>query len=158
MRASGLVLELSASDLSYFLACRHRTALDLAVALGARAAPKWVDPSLALLQQRGIDHERLYVEQLLEQGLQSVDITPHGGDNAVGKSIDAMRTGAALIIQPALRDGRWFGRPDLLRRVDRASRFGAWSYEVWDTKLTKDTRAGTILQVALYSELLETVQ
>ena len=82
MRASGPTLELSASDLSYFLACRHRTALDLAVARGARAAPSWVDPSLALLQQRGLDHERLYVEQLLEQGLQAIDITPHAGPDA----------------------------------------------------------------------------
>ena len=68
MRSAGPTLELSASDLSYFLACRHRTALDLAVAQGLRAAPTWVDPALALLQQRGLDHERLYVEQLLERG------------------------------------------------------------------------------------------
>ena len=142
MRATGPTLELSASDLSYFLACRHRTALDLAVAQGLRSAPAWVDPALALLQQRGLDHERLYVEQLLESGLKALDVTPHAGEHAVSRSIDAMRAGADLIIQPALRDGRWFGRPDLLRRVERASRFGAWSYEVWDTKLTKETRGG----------------
>jgi predicted RecB family nuclease len=158
MRTAGPPLELSASDLSYFLACRHRTALDLAVAQGIRKPPTWVDSALALLQQRGLDHERLYVEQLLESGLKAFDITPHGGERAVSKSLDAMRSGSDLIIQPALRDGRWFGRPDLLRRVERASRFGAWSYEVWDTKLTKDTRGGTILQLALYSDLLKTVQ
>lgn len=158
MRTTGPTLELSASDLSYFLACRHRTALDLAVAQGIRKPPTWVDPALALLQQRGLDHERLYVEQLLESGLKAVDVSPHAGEHAVSQSLDAMRTGADLIIQPALRDGCWFGRPDLLRRVERASRFGAWSYEVWDTKLTKETRGGTILQLALYSDLLKTAQ
>jgi hypothetical protein len=139
MRASGPTFELSASDLSYFLACRHRTALDLAVAQGIRAAPSWVGPALALLQQRGVDHERVYVEQLLEQGLQSADLTPHSGEDAVTKAVDAMRAGADLMIQPALRNGRWFGRPDLLRRVERRSALGAWSYDVWDTSYSTRT-------------------
>ena len=38
------------------------------------------------------------------------------------------------------------------------SALGAWSYEVVDTKLAKETRGGTILQLGLYSELLGDVQ
>src|SRR5262249_25357316 len=33
-----------------------------------------------------------------------------------------------------------------------------WSYEVVDTKLARETRAATILQISLYSELLEKAQ
>src|SRR2546428_14123295 len=93
-------VELSASDLSQFLGCRHRTALDLAVARGLRTAPAWVDPALVLLQQRGLEHERGYVETLRSQGLQVVDLAEHSGDDAVARSTDAMRAGASIILQP----------------------------------------------------------
>jgi uncharacterized protein len=149
---------MSASDLSQFLGCRHRTALDLAVAHGQRAAPTWVDPAMLVLQQRGLDHERSYADSLRAEGLTVIALADHAGDEAVDRSLDAMRAGTNVILQPALRNGSWFGRPDVLRRVETPSGFGAWSYEVVDTKLAKDTRGGTVLQLALYSELLGVVQ
>lgn len=54
--------------------------------------------------------------------------------------------------------GRWFGRPDVLRRVPKPSGLGDWSYEVYDCKLSRETKAETILQLALYSELLTEIQ
>lgn len=158
MRFSGTTIELSASDLSQFLGCRHRTALDLAVAHGQREAPTWIDPVMLVLQQRGLDHERNYADSLRSDGLTVVDLEDHGGDDAVDRSLDAMRAGTNVILQSALRNGRWFGRPDVLRRVETPSTFGAWSYQVLDTKLAKETRGGTVLQLALYSELLGVVQ
>jgi predicted RecB family nuclease len=158
MQLSGCALELSASDLSQFLSCRHLTALNVAVALGRRAAPAWVDPVLEVLQQRGLDHERSYVGALRTEGLTVLDLTARQGQDAVSRSLDGMREGCDVIVQPALRSGRWFGRPDLLRRREIPSALGPWSYEVYDTKLAKETRGGTILQLALYSELLGLVQ
>ncbi len=35
---------------------------------------------------------------------------------------------------------------------------GNWSYEVYDCKLARETKAATILQLALYSALLAGVQ
>ncbi len=46
------------------------------------------------------------------------------------------------------------GRPDVLRRLAKHSAKWDWSYEAVDTKLARETRAATILQLALYSELL----
>jgi uncharacterized protein len=46
----------------------------------------------------------------------------------------------------------------VLRRVERGSKFGAWSYEVYDCKLALETKATTILQLSLYSECLAGVQ
>jgi len=158
MRTSGSTIELSASDLSWFLGCRHRTALDLAVAHGQRKAPNWVDPVLELLRERGLAHERRYADALRAKGLTVIDLAEYSGSDAVERSLNAMRAGTNFILQPALRDGRWFGRPDVLSRVETPSAFGAWSYEVLDTKLAKETRGGTILQLALYSELLAVVQ
>ncbi len=158
MRVNGTTIEISASDLSHFLSCRHRIGLDLAVAQGLRAAPSWVDPMVAVLQERGREHERNYADTLREKGLKVIDLTDNLGDDAVAASIDAMRCGTQVILQPALRNGRWFGRPDILRRVETPSNFGLWSYEVWDTKLAKETRGGTVLQLGLYSELLGALQ
>jgi len=66
--------------------------------------------------------------------------------------------GVAVIAQATLANGRWFGRSDVLRRVERPSRFGDWSYEVYDCKLARETKAATVLQLSLYSELLATIQ
>jgi predicted RecB family nuclease len=41
-----------------------------------------------------------------------------------------------------------------LRRVERPSAFGTWSYEVIDTKLARETKGNTVLQISLYSDLL----
>ena len=158
MRTSGSTIELSASDLSQFLGCRYRTALDLAVAHGRREPPHWADPVLELLRERGLAHERRYADALRAKGFVVVDLVEHSGGDAVDRSLNAMRAGANFVLQPALRDGRWFGRPDVLSRVETPSALGAWSYEVLDTKLAKETRGGTILQLALYSEMLGLMQ
>lgn len=158
MRAGDKAIEISASDLSHFLGCRHRTGLDLAVARGMLKAPSWVDPIVAVLQQRGLEHERSYADSLREQGLKVSDLADRFGDDLLIASVDAMRSGLDVILQPALHVGNWFGRPDILRRVEGSSNFGAWSYEVFDTKLAKETRGGTVLQLALYSDLLRAIQ
>ena len=69
-----------------------------------------------------------------------------------------MRDGADVIVQGALSDGPWFGKPDLLRRVSAPSGLGEWSYEIADTKLARETRAGAILQLGLYSRMLAAAQ
>ena len=158
MRIANLEVELTATDLSWFLGCRHRTALDLAVARGQREAPKWVDPAVAVLAQRGLEHERAYVEALRAQGLTAIDLAEHQGERAVARTREEMAAGTSVIIQPALRDGRWFGRPDVLLRIETPSDLGGWSYQVIDTKLTRETRGGTVLQLALYSALLAIAQ
>ncbi len=158
MQMSGSAIELSASDLSGYLSCIHLTALDLAVAQGQRQASNWVDPALKVLRERGLDHERNYIEELCAQGVTVTDLSVYAGDDAIARSVDAMRTGVDVIVQPALRNDRWFGKPDVLRRNGLQSALGAWSYEVIDTKLAKETRGGTILQLELYSELLGLVQ
>jgi len=69
-----------------------------------------------------------------------------------------MRQGVDVIYQGCLRQGSWGGRPDLLRRVERPSGLGPWSYEVIDCKLASETKAETILQLCLYGELLGDLQ
>ena len=69
-----------------------------------------------------------------------------------------MQRGVDVLVQARLDNGSWMGYADILLKVEGTSIFGNWSYEVQDTKLAQNTRAATILQLCLYTELLSLVQ
>lgn len=132
--------------------------MELGEARGKHQRPAWHDPLLEALFRRGLEHERRYVESL-HGSSRVVDLRDLAGrDEAAAATLGAMRDGADVIVQAALTDGQWYGRPDVLLKVDGASALGAWSYEVADTKLALETRAGTILQLGLYCEMLGRAQ
>src|ERR1700732_4563920 len=159
MKASSGNIRLSASDLSNHLACHHLTSLDLAVSVGARSAPTWHSPDARVLQERGIAHENAYLKHLEAQGVSIVDLRDINGDErAFAETRAAMEQGVDAIAQATLAIGRWFGRSDVLRRVERASKLGSWSYEVYDCKLARETKAASILQLSLYSDLWGSIQ
>jgi uncharacterized protein len=151
-------LVLSATDLSNHLGCQHLTSLDLRVAHGLLGKPEVHDPNREALAARGLEHETRYLDSLREQGLRVENLKDLRGASAVESTLAAMRAGLDVIAQGSLRQGRWAGRPDVLRRVAGKSMFGTWSYDVVDTKLAAETRAGTILQLSLYSDLLAKAQ
>src|SRR5690242_11060618 len=146
-------LRLSATDLSNHLACRHLTGLELQVARGERDAPDWADPDLKVIQQLGERHEVAYLKFLEEQGkLTVINLKAIKNEKeAIEETLRLMASGADAIAQGALGDasikGGWFGRPDVLLRVSRPGKW-LWSYEVQDTKLTRETKATTILQLS----------
>jgi uncharacterized protein len=149
----------SASDLVGHLDCRHLTALDAAVESGSAQKPRIWDPVLEALVARGRAHEQQYVEHLQGQGFKVVAIEGGGVTSGqVERTLEAMRSGADVIVQGALLQGAWSGRTDILRRVEVPSALGAWSYEVIDTKLARETKGATVLQLSLYSDLLATAQ
>ena len=159
MKKMGSFYELSASDLVGYLNCRELSALDRAVSEGALAKPKVWDPLLEILWERGSIHERDYVEHLKSAGLDvvridGVDVT----QDAVTQTTSVMNSGIPVIVQGAMAHDGWIGRADILRRVEVPSALGAWSYEVIDTKLARETKAGTVLQLCLYSDLLSRAQ
>jgi predicted RecB family nuclease len=141
-------LTLSATDLARHLACRHLTMLDLRAARGEIERPYRNDPGLDALIERGFRHEAEYLDHLRRRGL-GVSQQP---------TLEAMKSGADVIVQADLQDGHWFGRADVLLRVDTPSNLGDWSYEVVDTKLARETRGGTILQLCHYTELVHHIQ
>lgn len=150
---------LSASDLVGYLNCQHLSALDLEVVHGHREKPKHYDPLLELLKERGNQHEQAYLEHLKKGGFQyvcidGVDIS----DVSVNATLEAMNSGVQIIVQAALRANGLVGRADILRRVEKPSRLGDWSYEIIDTKLSRETKGGSILQLCLYADLLSEVQ
>ncbi|WP_292580654.1 TM0106 family RecB-like putative nuclease, partial [Mesorhizobium sp.] len=150
---------MSASDLVGYLNCGHLAELDLQVADGALEKTKIWDPLLEILQLRGAAHEAAYVDHLRTSAFEVAVIEGKGiDDGSVAATIEAMRAGVQIIVQAALRSPPFTGRADILRRVETPSDLGAWSYEVVDTKLARETKGGTVLQLCLYSDLVGQVQ
>ncbi len=160
MQQIGETLRFSASDLVGHVDCHHLTALDAAVARGELRRPRFQDPLLQALFDRGLAHEHAYVEHLRRVGLEVIEIDGPAGINQtrVDRTIEVMSAGVGVIVQGAFLHDGWAGRTDILKRVEAASALGGWSYEVIDTKLARRTKGATILQLSLYSDLLSAVQ
>ncbi|MDE0692447.1 MAG: TM0106 family RecB-like putative nuclease [Gammaproteobacteria bacterium] len=153
-------LLLAPTDLGNFLGCRHRSGLDLGATEGGPTPPFRRSPVLDDLREKGIEHEKAYLEWLKAQGLEVAGAD--GPDSSVGTGLKGtlaqMRSGVDVIYQGTLADGGWSGRPDFLRKVSTASDLGDWSYEAYDAKLARETRAGAVLQLCVYSESLKAIQ
>ncbi|MEW6224619.1 MAG: TM0106 family RecB-like putative nuclease [Chloroflexota bacterium] len=158
-------LVVSATDLVGYLECDHLVTLEQLRARGELEKPFRDDPQLELVRKRGYDHEQRYIARLGELGRTVVEMqlrdpqTPADLRASEAETLAAMRAGADVIFQGTLFDGRWRGHPDfLVRRSDRPSDLGSWSYDVADTKLAKRVKAAAILQMCVYADLLERLQ
>jgi uncharacterized protein len=148
-------LVVSPSDLSTHLTCPRKTSLDLGVALQVLRKPTWRSALSDVLAKRGSAHEQAHLATLREQGLQLEDLT---GEDDPTKTEAAMRKGVDVIVQAPLERNGWFGYADILRRVSAPSALGDYSYEVEDTKLTRETKGGTILQLCAYTDMVAGIQ
>ena len=155
MRIDGRKVRLAPTDLSNYLSCAHLTQLDLGAARGLAERPAPSSPVIEELRAKGLAHEQAYAGHLQSLGLSFRDLDE---TYDVGATEAAMAEGVDVIYQAPLADSDWFGRADFLVRVETPSALGGWSYEAHDTKLARDTRAGTLLQLGVYSVLLGRLQ
>ena len=150
----------SATDLVNFLGCGHATFLDVRQLHDPAELPEEDDEQLELLQEKGLEHERSFLERLRAQGRGIIEIP---AEASLGERVDATRRamldGAEVIYQGALLTAPWHGFSDFLLRVDGvASRLGGYAYDVADTKLSRTARPKHVIQLCVYAELLEQVQ
>jgi predicted RecB family nuclease len=149
----------SATDVANFLACQHVSALERAEARKEIKKPFFDDPTVEMLQRLGNEHEQRHLRQLEEDGLTIAKIGLGGSwESAVAETEKAIRSGADAIYQATFLDAEWRGRSDFLIRVNTRSELGDWSYEVVETKLARSTKAGAIVQLCFYSDLLRKMQ
>ncbi len=150
-------LRLSASDITSFSACPHKSALDAAVAHGTHPrAPYYPDPLADLLRERGLAHEAAYLAAL--RTTRTVESIPEHAPDAPALTLAAMERGADVIYQGTLHISPWRGRPDFLLRVPSPHGTWGWSYEPADAKLALTARVAGLLQLCFYAELLSTLQ
>jgi uncharacterized protein len=144
----------SATDLVNFLGCGHASFLDLRQLRSPVELPP-PDPQAALLQEKGLEHERAYLAALKERGLHVAEIDAELPlEQRVALTREAMTAGAEVIYQGALIAPPWHGYSDFLTRVDEPSGFGAWSYEPSDTKLSRSAKPKHVVQLCVYAALV----
>ncbi len=159
-------LVLSATDLVGFLACEHLTNLERAATAGLVRRPNRDDPEIEVIARRGFQHEQRFLDELRAEGRQVTEIARDGSAAHDGAALRAaaeetaaaLRRGDEVVYQATFFDGHWRGHADFLVRVEAPSDLGAWSYEVWDTKLARRTKGGALIQMCLYSDLLAAIQ
>jgi uncharacterized protein len=167
MQLVGTDLLLSATDLARFSGCAQRTWLDRLKALGLDEPERFgPDLRLQLLRERGIEHERAYLERLEGEGKRVVrfgpiakeERGPEGYARRAAETLAALREGPDVMYQGTLYDGRWLGLVDFLTQAEERSELGAWSYEVAGAKLAREAKASAVLQACAYSEMLARLQ
>lgn len=155
MKAQGEGVSLTPTDVAHHLACQHRTQLERKRLAGELDDVFRPDARLEAMIQRGEEHERAYIDTLRAQGLQVVDLSDSRDPAA---TLSAMQAGVDVIVQAPLGNDTFFGIADVLLRVATPSSFASHSYEPVDTKLAAETKAGSLLQVLTYCELLHRMQ
>src|SRR5271155_5432013 len=99
MRIRQGAVTIAATDLANHLSCHHLTTLDLRLAKGEIAEPSWENPHLRVLQQRGLGHEKAYIESLRCKGLSMVDLSNEAEEAAGEATRAAMESGPQVIVQ-----------------------------------------------------------
>lgn len=159
MKLANGQISLSATDLSNHLSCTHLTQLNRRHAYKELVRPERKNRFLDRIIERGLKHEEAYIDHLKTDASRNVVEFEYKEPNVEEKTLEAMKDGVGIIAQGALSNACWSGRPDLLIKIPTPSpAFGDWSYEVADTKLTKTTKASTILQLCVYSEMIAEIQ
>lgn len=145
----------SPTALAAHLSCRHLTQLERQRRAGTLVITFGKDPRLEALQERGRQHELAYLARLHADRRTVCDLTD---SRDPAHTLEAMRKGYGAIVQAPLANDIFFGIADVLLKCEPSSALGEYSYEPVDTKLSRQTRASSLLQLAAYCELLRDAQ
>lgn len=149
-------MHLTPTQLADHLGCPHLTQLERQRREGLLRIDFSPDPRLDALRERGRQHEQAYVETLRGEGRSVCDLRDQRDPVATRR---AMEAGFGAIVQATLRNRVFSGVADVLLRVEStATNLAGYAYEPVDTKLSLETKAGTILQLSTYAELLQSMQ
>ncbi len=112
-----------------------------------------------LLQQKGLEHEASYLQQLKDEGKSVVEIPKDRNlQDCAQLTLEAMQSGTDVIYQAVFFAPPWRGDADFLIKCATPSDLGDFSYEVLDTKLSRTAEPKHIMQLCVYSELLTDLQ
>ena len=147
----------SASDFTKFVECKYASYTDY-ISLTKDIERRETPYSLKLYQEKGIIHEKDYLNQLKKDYSHVVEIKEKKLEDQIKKTNKAMESGAEIIFQAAFMHENLIGYADFLIKKNTPSIFGDYSYEVIDTKSSLKQRAKFILQLCFYNELLSKTQ
>ena len=111
--------------------------------------------------EKGNIHEKDYLKELKKKYKKVIDLknSKLSKEEKVPKTIQAMKDGWEVIHGGYLKRGSWRGEFDfLIINKDVKSKFGDYSYEVIDTKNSNKPKPDHIIQLGMYTYMLEETQ
>ncbi|MDP1604230.1 MAG: TM0106 family RecB-like putative nuclease [Legionella sp.] len=114
------------------------------------------DDMAGLLQKKGEVHEQAILASFEEQGITITNMRT--APDAMDATRRAMQVGNPVIYQAALKLSSFQGIADFLVKVEGKSKLGDFYYEIWDTKLAKNVKPSSLIQLCCYAEMLAEIQ
>lgn len=115
-------------------------------------------PAVSELDQQlfadGLRHEQVLLTKLEKAGHSIARLPGKQTDADYAATREAMAEGVEFIHQASLCNEEMRGSADLLRRIDRASLLGEWSYIPIECKLASKPKTTFLVQASAYCELL----
>ena len=111
--------------------------------------------------KKGNIHEDNYLQLLKSKYKKVIDIKnlKISREEKFDKTISCMKEGYEIIRGGYLKKDKWIGEFDFLEINKKLpSKFGDYSYEVLDTKNTSKAKTDHIIQIGMYTFLLESIQ
>ncbi|MBU1699748.1 MAG: TM0106 family RecB-like putative nuclease [Candidatus Eisenbacteria bacterium] len=158
MKNHGTSIQFSPTDLTNYLQNPYITWMDrLYLEHPDKATPDEQTGDQELIQKKGIEHEHDFLDQLKAKHKNQLTEIPATNDRFKLTS-EAMQKGSKAIYQAALTHKNFTGYADFLIKTDKPSKLGNYSYEIWDTKLSLQTKPYFLVQLCCLAEMLEAVQ
>ena len=151
-------IQFSPTDLNNFVSCKYIIKNNL-LAKNLDLQKKEITADQRLRIEHGNKHEENHLQVLKKKNKKNITINPkQPSQKKIEDTISALKKGYDLIYKAYFREGDFGGELDFLLKVKNKSKLGDYSYEVYDTKVTKNLKPKHVLQITGYSYLLGKVQ
>ena len=149
---------ISPSDLNNFVACKY-TALN-EIKFHNKEIKKNEDKANdKLWKEMGIEHEKKHFKILKDKHKKSISIKSDLDEkDRFNDTVRAIQKGYDLIYHAYLIDENFRGEADFLIKCNTPSELGDYSYEVYDTKITRNLKPRHVTQITAYSDMLGKIQ
>jgi len=148
----------SPSDLNNFVACKYTVLNEIKYHnKEIRKSPDRANDKL--WKEMGVEHEKRHYKILKEKYKKSITIKSDLNEkDRFDETVRAIQKGYDLIYHAYLIDDNLRGEADFLIKCDTKSDLGDYSYEVYDTKITRNLKPRHITQITAYSDVLGKIQ
>ena len=148
----------SPSDLNNFTLCKYHIKNDK-LSFTNKLLKRKPKGDLELIIKLGFEHEKKHLNLFKNKYKKVKIINDKSTENQRYKdTILALKEGFKVIHKAFLIEDTFRGEVDFLIRVETKSDLGAWSYEVWDTKIARKPQTRHVLQITAYSYMLGKLQ
>ena len=148
----------SPSDLNNFTLCKYHIKNDK-LSFTNKLLKRKPKGDLELIIKLGFEHEKKHLNLFKNKYKKVKVINDKSTENQRYKdTVLALKEGFKVIHKAFFIEDTFRGEVDFLIRVETKSDLGAWSYEVWDTKIARNPQTRHVLQITAYSNMLGKLQ